>query len=100
MGRLGNPEEIKGPAIFLASDASSFVTGAILPMDGGNLALNAGGTYTGSPRTYAKKNSKKRSSHRQLRSESLYVNLFEIQADIKHGVGHRFDKSRSAANIC
>jgi len=53
MGRLGNPEEIKGPAIFLASDASSFVTGAILPMDGGNLALNAGGTYPGSPRAYA-----------------------------------------------
>ncbi len=53
MGRLGNPEEIKGPAIFLASNASSFVTGAILPMDGGNLALNAGGTYPGSPRAYA-----------------------------------------------
>jgi len=53
MGRLGNPEEIKGPAIFLASDASSFVTGAILPMDGGNIALNAGGTYPGSPRAYA-----------------------------------------------
>ncbi len=53
MGRLGNPEEIKGPAIFLASDASSFVTGALLPMDGGNLALNAGGTYPGSPRAYA-----------------------------------------------
>ena len=53
MGRLGEPEEIKGPAIFLASDASSFVTGAILPMDGGNLALNAGGTYPGSPRMYA-----------------------------------------------
>ena len=50
MGRLGEPEEIKGPAIFLASDASSFVTGMALPMDGGNLALNAGGTYPGSPR--------------------------------------------------
>lgn len=50
MGRLGEPEEIKGPAIFLASEASSFVTGMALPMDGGNLAMNAGGTYPGSPR--------------------------------------------------
>ena len=53
MARLGNPEEIRGPAVFLASDASSFVTGAIIPMDGGNLAMNAGGTYPGSPRAYA-----------------------------------------------
>jgi len=53
MGRLGNPEEIRGPAVFLASDASSFVTGAIIPMDGGNLAMNAGGSYPGSPRAYA-----------------------------------------------
>ena len=50
MGRLGEPEEIKGPAIFLASDAASFVTGIALPMDGGNLGMNAGGTYPGSPR--------------------------------------------------
>jgi NAD(P)-dependent dehydrogenase (short-subunit alcohol dehydrogenase family) len=43
-GRLGIPEDIKGLAIFLASDASSWITGALIPMDGGNLAMNAGGT--------------------------------------------------------
>lgn len=43
-GRLGAPDDIKGLSVFLASDASSWVTGAIIPLDGGNLALNAGGT--------------------------------------------------------
>ena len=43
-GRLGKPEDIMGLAVFLASDSSSWITGAIIPMDGGNLALNAGGT--------------------------------------------------------
>lgn len=43
-GRLGRPEDIQGLALFLASDASSWVTGALIPLDGGNLAVNAGGT--------------------------------------------------------
>ncbi len=43
-GRFGKPDDIKGLAIFLASDASSWITGALIPMDGGNLAVNAGGT--------------------------------------------------------
>lgn len=43
-GRLGHPDDIKGLAVFLASDASSWISGALIPMDGGNLAMNAGGT--------------------------------------------------------
>ena len=46
MNRLGEPEDFVGPAVFLASDASAFVTGVLLPVDGGNLALNAGGSHT------------------------------------------------------
>ncbi len=43
-GRLGQPSDIMGLAVLLASDASEWITGAIIPMDGGNLAMNAGGT--------------------------------------------------------
>ena len=38
MDRFGQLEELIGAAIFLASDAASFVTGLILPVDGGVLA--------------------------------------------------------------
>lgn len=38
MGRFGELEELVGAAIFLASDAASFVTGTIVPVDGGVLA--------------------------------------------------------------
>jgi len=43
-GRLGQPDDIRGLALFLASDASAWITGTLSPMDGGNLAMNAGGT--------------------------------------------------------
>ena len=38
MRRFGRVEELQGAAVFLASEAASFVTGAILPVDGGFLA--------------------------------------------------------------
>jgi len=43
-GRLGRPEDIQGLIVLLASAASSWITGALIPMDGGNLAMNAGGS--------------------------------------------------------
>lgn len=38
MGRWGNPDDLKGVAIFLASAASDYVNGVVLPVDGGYLS--------------------------------------------------------------
>jgi NAD(P)-dependent dehydrogenase (short-subunit alcohol dehydrogenase family) len=38
MGRMGQPDEIVGSAVFLASDAAAMVTGHVLSVDGGYVA--------------------------------------------------------------
>ncbi len=41
--RLGEPDDVARAALFLASDAASWITGHVLVVDGGALAMPSGG---------------------------------------------------------
>jgi NAD(P)-dependent dehydrogenase (short-subunit alcohol dehydrogenase family) len=45
MGRVADPNEIKGLALLLASPAGSYMTGAVIPIDGGATCVSTRGTY-------------------------------------------------------
>jgi NAD(P)-dependent dehydrogenase (short-subunit alcohol dehydrogenase family) len=48
LGRMGTPEDIAGPALFFASDLSSYVTGQILCVAGGQPGLTSESTFISS----------------------------------------------------
>jgi len=41
MHRIGQPEEVASAVVWLCSDQASYITGAVLPVDGGKLAGTA-----------------------------------------------------------
>jgi NAD(P)-dependent dehydrogenase (short-subunit alcohol dehydrogenase family) len=45
LGRLANTDEIKGLALLLASPAGSYLTGTVIPIDGGTTAVMTRGAY-------------------------------------------------------
>lgn len=50
LGRLAEPEEIASVILFLLGPEATFVTGVTLPVDGGSMALHAGGSLRGEKR--------------------------------------------------
>jgi NAD(P)-dependent dehydrogenase (short-subunit alcohol dehydrogenase family) len=50
LGRVGRPEDIAGPALFLASELSAYVTGQVLYVAGGQPMLSQAATFLSAPK--------------------------------------------------
>jgi NAD(P)-dependent dehydrogenase (short-subunit alcohol dehydrogenase family) len=50
LGRMGKPEDIAGPALFLASELSDYVTGQVIYAAGGQPLLSHASTFLSAPR--------------------------------------------------
>jgi NAD(P)-dependent dehydrogenase (short-subunit alcohol dehydrogenase family) len=46
LGRVAQADEIKGLALLVASPAGSFITGTVIPIDGGAACVSTRGNYT------------------------------------------------------
>jgi NAD(P)-dependent dehydrogenase (short-subunit alcohol dehydrogenase family) len=50
LGRMGKPEDIAGPALFLASGMSDYVTGQVIYVAGGQPILSHAATFLSTPK--------------------------------------------------
>ena len=104
-GRLGQPDDIKGLAVFLASDASAWITGALIPMDGGNLAMNGGGIGGARSRreTYSLSTAELLALYREMQIIRLCEERLakSHQRGLIHGACHTYiGQEAVAAGVC
>jgi NAD(P)-dependent dehydrogenase (short-subunit alcohol dehydrogenase family) len=65
LGRVGQPEELVGPVVFLVSEMASYVSGVTLPVDGGFLAVEVRTVRCGGTRACMEVNAHLKESHDQ-----------------------------------
>ena len=102
LARVGTPEDLAGPAVFLASDDARYVTGSIVFSDGGMLAQQRSATSTSSPSTDSPACEARRRRHRRhlhrpdpRRRRDRRVHRREVADDAGRPVARRRDRAAS-----